>query len=147
MKDEDDVLTSPSRRFRAIAAILGVSGVGLGALGAHVWRQYLIDCKMLEAFHAANQYQLIHAVCLIGVAALYQNNQKINRKLEMSHFAWGGNLIALGTTLFSGSIYLLCFKIGPARFIGPLTPLGAFVIVGGWSMLGFKLWKGSDETS
>jgi len=48
------------------------------------------------------------------------------------------SLFTAGMTLFSGSIYLLV--LDPQRFkaIGPLTPIGGLLLIGGWTALAFK---------
>jgi len=44
--------------------------------------------------------------------------------------------MALGTAMFSGSIYLLCLDIGPKKLIGPITPVGGLLLICGWTMVG-----------
>jgi uncharacterized membrane protein YgdD (TMEM256/DUF423 family) len=44
--------------------------------------------------------------------------------------------MALGTLLFSGSIYFLTLDIGPRKILGPITPLGGLLLIGGWTMVG-----------
>ena len=44
--------------------------------------------------------------------------------------------MALGTVLFSGSIYLLTLDIGPKKILGPITPVGGLLLMSGWVMIG-----------
>lgn len=44
--------------------------------------------------------------------------------------------MALGTAMFSGSIYLLCLDIGPKPIWGPMTPIGGSLMIAGWVMVG-----------
>jgi len=44
--------------------------------------------------------------------------------------------MALGSTLFSGSIYLLCLDLGPKRLLGPMTPIGGLLMITGWIYVG-----------
>ena len=72
-------------------------------------------------------YQLIHAAALLSVA----NSQY---RGPTSGISW--KFMFLGTTLFSGSIYLLTLDIGPKRLLGPSTPVGGLMMIGGWAMVG-----------
>ena len=52
-----------------IAAILGFLGVALGAFGAHGLRNR-VGPEMLEIWKTGVLYHLVHALALLGVAAL-----------------------------------------------------------------------------
>jgi uncharacterized membrane protein YgdD (TMEM256/DUF423 family) len=120
------------RKFLIIAAIFGATGVALGAFGAHGLEKITGDGKILHAFHTAVQYQLIHALALIGVGLVYD-------KLPTVAVRAAGFLFICGVILFSGSLYLLTvFKIEGSsltRFAGPVTPLGGATIIAGWIAL------------
>ena len=45
-------------------------------------------------------------------------------------------MMAAGTAMFSGSIYLLTLDIGPKKLLGPITPVGGLLLIGGWVMVG-----------
>lgn len=50
-----------------------------------------------------------------------------------------GQLLSLGTILFSGSIYCLALNIGPPRaLLGPTTPVGGLFMIGGWIVVGLS---------
>jgi uncharacterized membrane protein YgdD (TMEM256/DUF423 family) len=137
------------------AAALGASGVGLGAIGAHAFKKTLTERGMLANWQTATmvskdtkklrikskfkstypsipsmikKYQLVHAVALLGFAA---NSDKISPV--------AGKLLALGTTMFSGSIFCLSLNIGPKPLLGPTTPLGGLLMIGGWVVAGFSM--------
>ena len=48
----------------------------------------------------------------------------------------GGQIMAIGTAFFSGSIYLLCLDVGPKKLLGPITPIGGSMMIAGWVMVG-----------
>jgi uncharacterized membrane protein YgdD (TMEM256/DUF423 family) len=51
---------------------------------------------------------------------------------------WVVPLIIAGTTMFSGSIFgLLLYRQQLGRFIGPITPLGGLLMIGGYASLLF----------
>lgn len=107
-----------------IAALVGVTGVLLGAFGAHGLRGR-VDAQQLASWHTAVNYQLFHAVALLALA-LFEN--ATGRALGAS--PW---LFALGVALFSGSIYLLVLT--PWRWLGPVTPIGGLLLIAGWASL------------
>ena len=77
-------------------------------------------------------YQLLHAVALLSLSSLASNKSTHSKTSSYS----GGQLMALGTAMFSGSIYLLCLDIGPKKLVGPITPLGGLMMISGWVLVG-----------
>ena len=101
-------------------AILGALGVLLGAFGAH-GLENIASPQGLEHWDTASQYQLVHALALLGVAA-HPGRPK-----------WAGRLFVLGIVLFSGSLYLYALT-GISR-LGMITPLGGLSLIAGWIAL------------
>ena len=122
-----------SDTLRRIASILGASGVTLGAMGAHALKDKLTQRNMLASWNTAILYQLFHATTLVGVSALCSAQPEKAKSL-----AKAGKLMAVGNLMFSGSIFCLCFGIGPKKLLGPVTPLGGLFMIGGWVMLGLS---------
>jgi len=121
-------------------ALLGGTGVALGAFGAHALRGQLSE-RLLETWHTAVFYQLIHAVALLAIAALLGNPQgSWTRNPAALRFA--GSAFVVGAVLFSGSLYLLCLT-GAAVF-GPVTPLGGVALIVGWFVLAYGCLARSD---
>jgi uncharacterized membrane protein YgdD (TMEM256/DUF423 family) len=50
-----------------------------------------------------------------------------------------GKLLTMGTMMFCGSIYCLSLDIGPKAILGPTTPLGGLLMIGGWIVAGLSL--------
>jgi uncharacterized membrane protein YgdD (TMEM256/DUF423 family) len=124
-----------SDQLRWIASFLGATGVGVGAAGAHGLQKTLAKNGMQAAWGVASTYHLFHAAAILGVAALckaYENEQSGPPR----QIALAGKFLAAGTTMFSGSIYLLALGIGPKKIFGPTTPIGGMLMIGGWAMLG-----------
>lgn len=112
--------------FLLIGALSGFIAVGLGAFAAHGLRDRL-EPALLAAFQTGVQYQMYHALVLIGLAALLKN---------FSAQAWlqaSGWLFVAGIVLFSGSLYGLA--LGGPRWLGPITPLGGLMFLLGWLAL------------
>lgn len=108
------------------AGLLGVTGVALGAFGAHALKDFLLERGMTTAWETGSRYQLLHAVALLGVAAgLRSATGSAQRWLGRAATCW-----VAGTALFSGSLYLLA--AGGPRWLGPITPLGGLALMAGW---------------
>jgi uncharacterized membrane protein YgdD (TMEM256/DUF423 family) len=129
--------------LRTIAAVLGASGIGIGAFGAHGLKDRLSGSSKLDNWKTAVMYQLFHAVAILSISVLcdFQRHSLAKtstfpRRNDASSLERAGQIMALGTTLFSGSIYLLCLDVGYKKVLGPTTPLGGLLMIAGWTMLG-----------
>ena len=121
------------------ASILGATGVGLGAIGAHALKETLSKGNHLDSYRTAVAYQLFHATALLGLSALAKDtnsNNNNNPTNESRLLLWSAQCMAAGTVLFSGSIYGLCLGIGPRKLLGPATPIGGLLMIGGWVLVG-----------
>ena len=120
-------LHTTSRLLFSAGALLGVTGVVLGAYGSHGLD---VDSSQLRSWSTAVQYQLIHALLLLVIALWYH-------VLPSRVLIVAGQLVGAGVLLFSGSIYGLVL-LG-ASWLGPVTPLGGVCFIVGWLCL---LWAG-----
>lgn len=110
------------------AAVLGMLGVILGALGAHAL-EGKISPDQIESYTTAVRYQVWHALALL---ILFSVADRIIWFRAIS-ILWISGII-----LFSGSIYFLSLKdlIGVnLSWLGPITPLGGILLIGGWFTL------------
>lgn len=110
---------------RISAGLLGISGVGLGAFGAHGLKSALAARGMTEAWETAVLYHLVHAVAMLSLSGHAPAGGRWQRRAA---WAW-----ALGVALFSGSLYALA--LGGPRWLGPITPLGGAAFLAGWGMV------------
>ncbi|MBK9123202.1 MAG: DUF423 domain-containing protein [Chloroflexi bacterium] len=112
--------------FKVIAvlgALLGASGVALGAFGAHGLSAVLEANGRTATYDTAVRYHLIHAAALIGIAALAA-------ALNTSALVPAGVVLTIGTAVFSGALYLLA--IFDLRIMGAIAPIGGVLMVAGW---------------
>lgn len=116
---------APQRTLWWFGSVSGLSGVALGAFGAHGLKGR-IDDSLLAAFDTGVRYQLVHAVALLVVAWLAGSAQG-----RMARAA--GWLMAIGTLLFSGSLYLMA--VGAPRWFGAITPFGGVSFMLGWLLV------------
>lgn len=119
------------RTLLMLAAFFGFTGVALGAFAAHGLKGRLSQ-EYLAIFQTGVQYQLIHALALLGVAVLAN-------ALPGRLMAWSGGLFALGILLFSGSLYAL--TLGGIPRLGIVTPFGGLAFLAGWACLGLAAWR------
>jgi uncharacterized membrane protein YgdD (TMEM256/DUF423 family) len=120
--------------FVVFAAVLGFVGVALGAFGAHgLASHFRAHPHHQDTFKTAVQYQMYHALALLGVA-LAQNVYHSDLLL------WAGYLFVLGVVLFSGSLYVLVLT--DQRWLGAITPIGGLAFLGGWLCLMFGALQG-----
>ncbi len=122
---------SRERIFCAIGALYGFFGVALGAFGAHALKARL-SADLLAVFEVGVRYQLVHACALLV--------------LGWAATRWSGNallaagwLFAVGTVLFSGSLYVLV--LSGVRGFGAVTPIGGVALLGAWLCLAWAAWR------
>ena len=122
-----------------LAAVLGLSGVALGAWAAHGLAEFVgptyvaiaaetsesaddLLAKRVGDFRTGVRYQMTHAVTLLALAGLPVRRRRAT-----------AILLTAGTTIFSGSLYLLVLTATPAW--GAVTPIGGGLLLIGWITL------------
>ncbi len=115
---------SPALIFGSLLAALGV---GLGAFGAHGLRS-ILDSSQLEWWHTAVQYQMWHALGLIGLGASH-----------LERLTLPVTLLTLGTLMFAGSLYLLALT--GLHWLGMITPIGGLLMIAGWLTVAWRVWR------
>lgn len=121
-----------ARLFATIAALLGLTGIILAALGSH-----LVDLQGLVGgagiWQTASVIHLFQAAGLLGFSAWL--NTTDSRPL-----LWACGMMLVGTVVFCGSLYL---KVASAGDITGVAPLGGVIMMLGWLMAGIALWRTS----
>lgn len=126
-------------RFTLLAAgIVGLTGVAIGAMGAHALKATLLERGTLNAWETASRYHMYHAVALLGLAALSPALATATTQLR-----WAARLWCVGLILFSASIYWLA--LGGPRWLGPITPLGGVALMLGWLLVGLAALKAATK--
>lgn len=122
-----------------LAAINGFLSVSAGAMGAHLLPSDISD-GALFLYNQGSEYQLTHALALMGVAVLQSmaGTNPPNNKLLL----WAGISFNVGIILFSGTLYWLGINgtgsLGEWHF---LTPIGGASLLVGWLALTLASWK------
>lgn len=125
-----------------LGCILAGIAVGLGAYHAHGLQGWLesrgldaeVVVKRLGNFEVGVRYQFYHALAFIAFAGLSTHYWSRPFKLAVS-------LLAVGTIVFSGSLYLLVFLNMPV--LGAITPLGGVMQIAGWIVAALSSRKGN----
>jgi uncharacterized membrane protein YgdD (TMEM256/DUF423 family) len=120
------------RIWLAAGAVSGFVGVAAGAFGAHALKARL-SVEAITIYETAVRYQFWHALALLAVGILAQRRPA--RGFGVA--GWG---FAIGTLLFSGSLYALAIS-GIGKF-GAVTPFGGLAFLIGWAALATTTWAG-----
>ena len=124
-------------RFSLFAAgILGLTGVALGAVGAHALKTTLVERGMTQAWESAARDPLFHALALLGAAAWSRSAPESAASKALFRAA---QLWSFGVLLFSGSLYWLA--LGGPRWLGPVTPFGGLALMIGWLLVMIAAFK------
>jgi len=118
-------VTKEKRGWVFVAALTGLTGVALGAFGAHGLKN-MLNASETTLWSKAVFYHLTHAVALLTVA-LHATRSDGPR---YGHTMWG---FSLGVLFFSGSLYLMALT--GWRWLAWLTPMGGILFLWGWSWL------------
>jgi uncharacterized membrane protein YgdD (TMEM256/DUF423 family) len=124
---------SNERLLAAVGGILAFLSVAAGAFGAHALRSRLSP-ELLATFETAARYHMYHALAvLIAVLAYgrWAGHQTI----------WAGWAFVIGTTIFSGSLYLL--TLTGVRWLGAITPIGGVTLLAGWVLFVWGVLAGN----
>lgn len=124
------------------AGLLGLTGVALGAFGAHALRQQLTELGTRDRWETAVHYHLVHTVAIFAAAVWLRSAAgKVSRRM-----GWAVRFWSVGIFLFSGSLYLLALK-APGWLGATAAPLGGIAFLCGWGCVAAAGWaKESDVT-
>ncbi len=117
-----------------LAAFFGAVGVALGAYRAHGLKSTLLALELpsgeiatrLDNLGIAIQYDLIHAVALLAIAAAQM--QACSKYLSLA-----AGLFGLGIVLFCGTLAI--GAITGQQFYWLLPPTGGVLLIAGWIAL------------
>ena len=123
------------RKVIATAAVLGLTGIVLGAFGAHGLKK-VVSPEMVIVFETGVRYQIFHALFLLFVGTTTYLTDKAKKSI-----LW---LTVGGVFLFSVSIYFLAINtLLPFDFakFGWITPIGGLLLIGAWAVLFLNIIK------
>ena len=119
------------RKWIIAGLLLLITGIALGAFGAHALKDLIADPGKLVIFETGVRYQLLHAIGFL-IVPFVARHYAVNTK-------WIFRFLLAGVLCFSVSLYMLSLKglleIPEFRFFGPVTPLGGLLMILGWTAL------------
>ena len=117
--------------FITLGAAFALLAVMLGAFGAHALKGSLSP-QSLTIYQTATDYHMWHAIGLIIIGVLYQQNpSSLLRK--------AGWLMLIGIVIFSGSLYAL--SLSGIKILGAITPFGGVTLLIAWFLLAYNSIK------
>jgi len=124
-----------SNIFIGLGAVNAFISVCMGAFAAHKLKATL-STEYLSVIHTAADYQFYHALGLILIGLIYQQN-KARPNIISGWFMFSGIL------LFSGSLYLL--GLSGIKWLGMITPLGGVCFLIAWVILAYAHLRPSSN--
>lgn len=141
-----------SRLWITVGALLGGVAVGAGAFAAHGLDSYLVQIyagetrvvtgvtlpaaqKYLADFRTAAEYQMYHALALIGLGIVSKTAS--SRWLKVA-----GWCFLFGTLIFSGCLYVLA--VSGMRWLGAIVPIGGVLFLIGWAAFAIGAYPRDD---
>jgi uncharacterized membrane protein YgdD (TMEM256/DUF423 family) len=123
------------RKIITTAAFLGLSGIILGAFGAHALKKVL-GVLELNTFETGVKYQMYNALFLLFVGT---SNYVSNNAKKVIFYT-----TISGVFLFSVSLYFLAInRLLPFDFkpFGFITPIGGLLLLSGWFWLFVNFYR------
>lgn len=119
--------------FLLSGSVMGLLGVAIGAFGAHALKAMLEAAGRADTFETGVRYMFYHAIALVLVGIL-------SKEFPGNTLYWSGNAFILGTLIFSGSLFLICFT--GINVFGAVAPIGGTLLIIGWALLFWSVLKG-----
>lgn len=121
-----------------VAALSGAISIALGAFAAHgLDLSTEAGRKAREWLQTGSQYEMIHALAIVAVAALARSAM-VNAPVALVTQC----LFLVGSVLFPGALYALAF--GGPRWFGAVAPIGGGAFILGWLCLGLAALLKAD---
>jgi len=127
----------PGNFWVILGSFAAFFGVAAGAFGTHALT-LILDPRSLSIFQTGAQYQMYHALALIGLG-VWTNYLFQHSSTEPPY--WIGWAFFMGILLFSGSLYAV--SITGIKFLGAITPIGGVSFLVGWLGFAWQAWKTS----
>lgn len=124
-----------SKPLLSIAAALGFLVVLFGAFGSHLLKDRLSP-DLFTVWEVGVRYQMYHALAILALVIL-------GGQISHALFPWAAWAFALGTIIFSGSLYLMALT--GIRMLGAITPIGGTLLLIGWLLFFIGVWKGQTQ--
>lgn len=115
-----------NKLFLISGGVYGMLSVAIGAFGAHAFKSMLAASERTETYETAVKYQFYHALLLLFIGWIHYHNPS----KWLSYSGWSA---IIGTAIFSGALYLICFT--GVKAFGAIAPIGGTLLVASWALL------------
>lgn len=115
------------KKFLLLGIAFAALSVLFGAFGAHGLKSMGTEANLVNSFETAARYQFYHA---LGLMIIYLLS---HCKLSAKFLNYSGWAMALGTLLFSGSLYI--YVLSGIKAIAMITPVGGLLMLAAWALL------------
>lgn len=118
--------------------MLLAAGSAMGALGAHVLQDVLTEPR-LDSWDTACLYMLVMGTALVGAPSSETGQRRALKAVLVGTWLFSGSimgLVALGT-LETGTSF--------RAVLGPVTPLGGLLMIGGWLGWAWQVWASRNQ--
>jgi len=130
------------RPWIIVAALMGASGVALGAYHAHGLEKNLAKQltdseevqQRVDQFGSAARYQMYHAAALLGLIGLSAG--RLSRCATIA-----ATLLLIGVVLFSGSLYALALT--GTKVYAHIAPFGGLTLIAAWLSMAGAVTQGT----
>ena len=132
LKNSQDRSLNSKAFYTVVAAVYGLTAVGLGAMGSHLFGLQA-GTEQHTLFQTAFLYQIIHALLLIWIVTQLEEGPWVR---------YAAVAVSVGVLLFCGGLYLIVF-FGKTS-LSFITPVGGSLIILAWLNLvihGFLKFK------
>ncbi|TAJ25142.1 MAG: DUF423 domain-containing protein [Reyranella sp.] len=118
-----------ARGWIVVAALSAALAIAIGAFAAHgIDVSTPAGLKAREWLHTGSQYEMIHALAILAVAALAHGERLGGRTALAAQW-----LFLIGSVFFPGALYALAF--GGPKWFGAVAPIGGTAFILGWICL------------
>jgi uncharacterized membrane protein YgdD (TMEM256/DUF423 family) len=124
------------RVFAVLGAAIGLTGVGMAAMGSHL-EGGIDNFESYRAWNSAGMMHLVHGLVLLLVAVWLRSHDSGLVRLA-------GLLMSLGVLMFCGSVYYSVLS-GSGTTHG-IAPLGGICLMAGWISLGAAALAAKPES-
>jgi uncharacterized membrane protein YgdD (TMEM256/DUF423 family) len=115
------------RAWLAVAAVTGFLSVAASAIAAH----FAAGDRTAELLRTGTLYGMVHGAALIALVAMAQASARPDITLVIAGWSF-----AVGTLLFSLSLFTLALTLTGIAALGWITPFGGAGLLIGWAALG-----------
>jgi uncharacterized membrane protein YgdD (TMEM256/DUF423 family) len=124
-------------RYAALASMLMLLSVAVGAFGAHALKDFFVEFPQREDWYqTATQYLMFHSLAILSVAFFALTQDAERTQIKLKKIIW---VMFIAQFFFSGSLYMLTFT--GLRVFAFFTPVGGLLYLVAWLRLALFFYR------